>query len=303
LRLPVPLHLDRHLPVRDVRRLIWAKLAPVDLEMIRCAHNSRREPKLNEADRAQVIQRGHLAFIQWCWKQGQIEYYSALRVAARAGHVHVLEWLHDMHVVITWNVKECQEAAKGGHLAAMQYLRKVGTPWDTYTTAYATMSGSVELMQWMLTNGAPDVGRGLFVEYACRGHQLPMVQWLCANNYANAFEIPHFAAIYGHLDILCWAWAQPGVDAPTPWLHVSAARGGQLHISQFLLANNCPWDQEFALAAAAITGHLEYFKWAHAHGAQWTAGQSDAVARNMEQIQRRHPAMLAHLRESGLIAL
>jgi len=56
-RAPVvsPLGLHRFVPIRDVRKLVWRHLTPVDRELARCAQNSARVPRLGFSETMAVV--------------------------------------------------------------------------------------------------------------------------------------------------------------------------------------------------------------------------------------------------------
>jgi hypothetical protein len=55
---------------------------------------------------------------------------SVMEVATKAGQVTVLEWVLKRDQVINKCRKTCAYAAYGGHLDALQWLRRNGCPWD-----------------------------------------------------------------------------------------------------------------------------------------------------------------------------
>jgi hypothetical protein len=80
--------------------------------------------------------------------------------AAAAGQVGVLRYLAEerMRWPEGWcefSAWECACAARGGHLAALQFLRQQGAPYDDRTAAAAARDGRSELLRWALADGAP----------------------------------------------------------------------------------------------------------------------------------------------------
>ena len=51
----------------------------------------------------------------------------------------------------------CSAAARGGHLAVLQWARANGCPWDAWTCAYAARDGHLAVLGWALANGCPSV--------------------------------------------------------------------------------------------------------------------------------------------------
>ena len=50
----VPLVLDRFIPIADVRKMIWSYLNPIDREIVLCAQNRSRRPRLQPYRRRPV---------------------------------------------------------------------------------------------------------------------------------------------------------------------------------------------------------------------------------------------------------
>ncbi|CAN0374835.1 unnamed protein product, partial [Ectocarpus sp. 12 AP-2014] len=69
----------------------------------------------------------------------------------------------------------CEEAAKGGHLGVLQWLRDNGCPWDEGTCSYAAWGGYLEVLQWTRNNGCP-WDKETCSKAAWRGH-LEALQW------------------------------------------------------------------------------------------------------------------------------
>ena len=49
----------------------------------------------------------------------------------------------------------CAYAAKGGHLAVLQWARAHGRPWNTKTCARAAKNGHLKVLQWARANRCP----------------------------------------------------------------------------------------------------------------------------------------------------
>ena len=67
------------------------------------------------------------------------EHSRVCEVAAKNGHLHVLQWCHENNFL--WNSDDiCSKAASGGHLHILQWCRENGFVLDTYTCAAAATS-------------------------------------------------------------------------------------------------------------------------------------------------------------------
>ena len=72
----------------------------------------------------------------------------------------------------------CSEAAAGGHLDVLKWLRNEGCPWDEWTCSAAANVGHLEVLKWLRKENDPPC---------------PWDEWTCSN-----------AAEYGHLEVLKW---------------------------------------------------------------------------------------------------
>ena len=86
-----------------------------------------------------------------------------------------------------WSVEAVEQAAKGGHLEVVQWLRQNGCPWSSRTCYRVAERGHLDILKWARSQGPP----------------CPWDLWTCT-----------WAAKEGHLDVLKWARSQ---DPPCPW--------------------------------------------------------------------------------------
>ena len=54
-----------------------------------------------------------------------------------------------------WDEETCADAAEGGYLEMLQWLRSNGCPWDERTSYLAAEFGRLNVLQWALSNGCP----------------------------------------------------------------------------------------------------------------------------------------------------
>jgi len=132
----------------------------------------------------------------------------------------------------------CRYAAKGGHLAVLQWARAQGYPWDERTCAWAAENGHLDVLQWARAHGCP--WEGMTCEMAAKNGHLAVLQW------ARAKGCP-------------WGWRTCAM----------AARNGYLEVLQWARARGCPWNDNrvFGMCEGAAYGeHLKVLKWARAKG-------------------------------------
>ena len=170
----------------------------------------------------------------------------ACTLAAKGGHLAVLQWAKENAYPVNGSV--CFIAALGGHLAVLRWARENGCGWDERTCANAARGGHLAILQWARQNRCP------WDERTCTG-----------------------AARGGHLAILQWA-RQNGC----PWDErtcTSAARGGYLAVLQWARKNGCEWGSS-TCAYAVKGGHLAILQWAREHGCEWDKEGCLEAARN-----------------------
>lgn len=92
---------------------------------------------------------------------------NACRLAARGGHLCVLQWLRQNGC--PWDQRACHEAAGEGHLMILRFLHQNECPWDEDTCSSAARGGHLCVIQWLRGSGCPwDVStssEGLWLSY------------------------------------------------------------------------------------------------------------------------------------------
>ena len=121
--------------------------------------------------------------------------------------------------IVKWTQYEgslCKYAARHGFLFLLQWARKKGYPWDTWTGAEAAEHGHLEVLKWARAQDPPCYCDA----WTCRGSaekgHLDVLQWLRAQNPPCPWDEKTCAgaALGGHLDVLQWARIE---DPPCPW--------------------------------------------------------------------------------------
>jgi len=233
-RARIPLDLDRFIPLRDVRKLVWRYLTPHDREMIRCAQNSWHAPFFPVHFMEHCAAKGYAALLQFGCRHGLKLSCDVMWHAAKAGRTDLIELLC-LHYADWRSLHVCSGAAIGGHLPLLQWARAKGCPWNFQTPANAAFNGHMHVLQWIHSEG-------------CERSE----PWICAS-----------AAQNGHLDVLKWLRANG-----YPWDEDTcsrAASGGHLSVLQWARANGCPWDRE-TCDFARTRNHLHVLQWARANG-------------------------------------
>jgi hypothetical protein len=138
------------------------------------------------------------------------------------------------------------------------------------TTAYASVVGSIPMLEWAMSVGAqPNMLAASAVEASPLN--MHVLEWLHAGGHmqplASMLErLTDKAAVDGRLDVLEWTMAQGNAQWRYTCMH--AASGGQLAVLQWARAHGFHWDAT-TCSSAADGGHLDVLIWARTHGCQW----------------------------------
>ncbi len=148
-----------------------------------------------------------------------------------------------------WNEFTCAEAAKGGHLACLQYAHENGCPWkdsdegaegskhDAWICSSAALALTLDCLQCVVEQGAHLTTDVMWT--AVDGCQMDKIRYLLAQGCPCDARATHSAAVQNSFDMLI-----------------------------LLHENGCPWDSAVIVSAAKL-GYLETVKYAHEHGCPW----------------------------------
>ncbi len=153
------LNLHLHIPQRDVRKLIYAKLDLCDRMMVEMAHNTKKTFNDMYDWCALFARRGYRKLIEFhlvqCPWNGPLESYVYVLEAGIGGHLELVKWLVAMgcgfrEMDVGWFI------AEQGHLHVLQWLYKQGwCCFDDVTCAYAAVGGHIHVLEWLLDKGCP----------------------------------------------------------------------------------------------------------------------------------------------------
>lgn len=154
---------------------------------------------------------GHISVIEWALEKnigvGDDDTYDKACVtcaAAEGGQIETLEWLRNNG--FEWENLTCSGAAKGGHLDVLKWLRSEGCPWNNDVYMQAAKNGYIDIVKWAYANGLTSESSNL-CEYAAREGNLEMLQWARENGFEWGRYTMWWGALYNHLPILKWAYA------------------------------------------------------------------------------------------------
>lgn len=76
---------------------------------------------------------------------------SRIETAAYNGQLNIVKWALDQKCDNTEFT--CAMAAAGGQLETLKYLRERGSPWDNFTTHFASEELNFDILKWAIDNG------------------------------------------------------------------------------------------------------------------------------------------------------
>ena len=175
-----PLGLEDWVPIRDVRKLIWNHLNPIDKLMVWSAHGVhtylerevywfRRqlvrygylELLLSNTDGekavvTKLIHHGkskHLHMIKWI-AENDFEHFDSITIskyAAKRGHLDILKYIHSLGLPLIEDVYV--QGAKGGHIEIFMWVKDLGYKISNYVTLYVAIdNGHTKFLNWYLNN-------------------------------------------------------------------------------------------------------------------------------------------------------
>jgi len=156
------------------------------------------------------------------WLLGKSPPRRAMNLAARAGHLHFMQWLHALPGAENGMTVGCTTAAMDG----------------------AAATGHMNIILWLHVNRHEGCTAAAMEDAAARG-DIDVVRWLhdnrwefSADNPAAIFTVSamDLAAAQGHLHMVEWLHANRP-EGPSSRAINYAARGGHLHVVRFLMEN------------------------------------------------------------------
>ena len=109
-----------------------------------------------------AAEQGNLMLVRWLSLDMEFRISDmTLGMASFSGNLELLQWLEDATVggrhmgAPVFTEGACIQAARGGQLEALQWLRAHGCPWEKGTCRAAAKYGHEEVLRWARENGAP----------------------------------------------------------------------------------------------------------------------------------------------------
>ena len=142
-----------------------------------------------------------MATIKWLRSKGKHFDQFCVADAAGRGHLEAIKEMRrskargtDESSRARWSVEAVEQAAKGGHLEVVQWLRQNGCPWDSRTCFCAAAGGHLEILKWARSQDPPcpwsrrDCRDGAFQS----GHQ-HIIDWIDQQEDESDVEYREFS--------------------------------------------------------------------------------------------------------------
>lgn len=261
---------------------------------------------LTEEDRAKLaIKLGLLEFVIVLHKSC-CALPDGCHIAARAGHLHVLQYLHehggkiDTLIELICEGSEwppsslcvCSHAAAEGSIECLRYVREQGCcEWrdnSSLPLIPAIWKGQTSCVEYALQHGYPiSQEYDIYCYVAARMGFIYILKLLHAAGSPFNEHTCSEAAYNGHLDCVQYLH-----ENGCPWYKCiceEAARGGSVDCLRYAHENGCEWDA-LTCTEAAKNGKLQCLQYAHEHGCDWNVSTCTEAARygHLECLQYAH---------------
>ena len=245
----------------------------------------------------QAVRMGQLEAVQWFIAQGIVPdgfpsglpncfKYRAMRLAAKLGHLHILQWLHENGGSLGDQNDErylLNMAVYCGNLPMTQWLWRQGTCIDSVSNigaralSEAILGGHLRLSQWLVsqrTEDTSDVDGNCDLSLAVIGGGNAVFRWLIRSERPDdrqANDLLLFALGSGHRSLAVWLCLNvcnsfSGTDSENCNALMLAAQCGFLWLTQWLSERTVDINQVSlsgftAVMLAAGNGHLPVVQW------------------------------------------
>ncbi|RLN70902.1 hypothetical protein BBJ28_00017974, partial [Nothophytophthora sp. Chile5] len=255
--------------------------------------NARCECKGSAKDDA--AKNGDLGMVQFLQEHFLRAMPSAFQTnwAAERGHLAVVQWLHDNHMVhpLGCTTYAMNRAASNGHLEMVQWLhehRKEGCTTEAMDTA--AEFGHLHIVQWLHDHRSEGC-TSLAMDRAARSGHLNVVQWLHEHRTEGCTTDAMDSAAEGnHMETVQWLHENRGEGCTTRAMD-NAARTGNLEMVQYLHENRAEGCTHVAMDQAARNGFLEVVQFLHQNrteGCSHEAMDGAAAENQLEMVKWLH---------------
>jgi ankyrin repeat protein len=270
-----------------------------------------RPMRVSSKTMEKAVKNGDIDVVKWLYDEYQSEIdlcccniaddatdASAMDVAAKYGHLEVLQYLHELQVCINCAAKtqrrqdnkrpkpECTLAAMdcaagNGHLEVVQWLQQNRSEGCTTRAMDAAATGGhLNVVRWLgkyRSEGCTVAA----MDGAIRNGHLEVVKWLHRHGSEGcSTRAMDKAAMNGHVDVVKWLH-QNRIEGCTTAAMDGAAAQGFLNVVRWLHYNRSEGCTQQAMDKAANNGHLQVVQWLDANRPEGCSSAAiDGAARN-----------------------
>ena len=188
--------------------------------------------------------------------------------AACSGSVDMLVWLAELACTFTQHASE--GAARAGHVHVVEWLRTHGHPWDGSALCdIAATTGNVQMLQYLKEHAAFSSDT---LAAAAGAGQVHVCEFLLSERCPSDHRGCASAAAFGHCSTLRWL-REHGCPMPAQ-IHVAAAESGSVEVMAYLRAEGLLADARkltYMLNCTGAHNQLAAAQWLRAQGAEWPA--------------------------------
>lgn len=198
----------------------------------------------------------------------------AAGVAAKAGHAHILRYLHSQGLLqkMEW-LKSI--AINAMNLDCVKVLCEFGTMWPRDPCGMALASGSLEMLQFVHAQGCAWLSSSShYIEAISRGH-LECIKYADEHGCPRCEDAIRCAAGSDHPELIEY-FLQQG-HLPTEETCAYAAQCGKLASVMYLREQGCPWNER-TFKKAIKSESLAIILYAYENGCPWSADVTTAAA-------------------------
>lgn len=136
---------------KDVFSLVKRKLTATDVDMCIRAHGGRKDEPLDSLFFKDCGYYGQLERLQWGLngRYNGVEFSLALEYAAKAGHLHILQWGSTKRLLRTLGLLSTY-AASGGHLHVLKWLAENECWFRMDTVEEAAREDHLETLKYLV---------------------------------------------------------------------------------------------------------------------------------------------------------
>eukprot|EP00953_Heterococcus_sp_UTEX-ZZ885_P000990 1043-Heterococcus_DN1.PRE.5 len=224
--------------------------------------------------------------------------------AVRSGDLNKVIWLYtEQHCKLGDHQRVLEEAAMGGSVAVLAWLKQLGLDINGYACGPAASSGHLHVLQYLHAEGCdiPSDSYNVCYYAAVQGN-LEMLKWLhgigCTLDYDSSDQ-GEIATSCPSVELVAWLLEQSAVHLTTHFMS-AAAESGNSAMCELLHAHQCPWNEwcchEAAKAGTTKHGNLDLLRWFREHGCPWNTDWLADVAARSNSV-----ALMEYLHQEGVV--